>query len=66
MGGEGHLGNRWAARSGIRWSLAGDQRRTAAVGGSFAIRKSFWLDWQYTQGRSNGDRGYGISIRAGS
>ena len=66
MGGEDRFGRRWAVRSGVRWSVKGAKRTTGAVGASLAIRQGFWLDWQYTQGRLDGDRGFGVALRAGS
>jgi hypothetical protein len=66
MGGEDRIGRRWAVRSGVRWSLEGEKRTTAAVGASLAFRPGLWLDWQYTQGHLDGDRGFGVALRAGS
>jgi hypothetical protein len=66
MGGEDRIGRRWAVRSGVRWSLKGEKRTTTAVGASLAFRPGLWLDWQYTQGRLDGDRGFGVALRAGS
>jgi hypothetical protein len=66
MGGEDRLGRRWAVRSGVRWSVDGAKRTTAAVGASLAVHQGLWLDWQYTQGRLDGDRGFGVALRAGS
>ena len=66
MGGEDRFGHRWALRGGVRWSLEGARRTTAAVGGSLALRQSLWLDWQYTQGHLDADRGFGVALRVGS
>jgi hypothetical protein len=67
IGGEDRFGHRWAVRSGVRWNLEGTKRTTAAVGASLALRQGFWLDMQYTQGHHlDGDRGFGVALRAGS
>jgi hypothetical protein len=66
VGGEDRFGQRWALRGGVRWSLEGARRTTASIGASLAVRRSFWLDWQYTQGHLDADRGFSIALRAGS
>jgi hypothetical protein len=66
FGVEQRLGTRWALRGGTRWSLEGSKRRVAAVGGSVALRRSLWLDWHYTSGGIDADRGYGVALRVGS
>jgi hypothetical protein len=66
MGGEERFGQRFAVRTGVRWSVKGAKRTTAAVGASLAVRRGLWLDWQYSQGHLDGDRGFGVALRAGS
>lgn len=66
FGVEERLGTRWAVRGGTRWSLEGSKRRVAAVGGSVALRRGLWLDWHYTTGWIDADRGYGVALRVGS
>jgi hypothetical protein len=65
VGGEGHLGNSVAIRSGIRWSRDGEARPIGAVGGSVRIRRNFWLDTYATYSKYD-NRGWGIALRAGS
>ena len=64
-GGESRLGRRAAMRGGVRWSRDGSADPIASVGGSVAIRPSFWLDGYYTRGRRDEDRGFGFAMRAG-
>ncbi len=64
-GGESRLGSRAAMRGGVRWNRDGTADAIASVGGSVAIRPSFWLDGYYTQGRRDEDRGFGFAMRAG-
>jgi hypothetical protein len=35
------------------------------VGGSVAVRSGLWVDGHYAHGQSDGDRGFGIALRAG-
>ena len=65
IGGEAHLGGRVLARSGVRWSIEGARRFVAAAGMSVALRRAFWLDGHYTQGRGGDDREFGVAVRAG-
>ncbi len=65
MGGEGRLGRRLFLRSGVRWSLEGEDRLVGAVGGSLNLRSGLWLDGHYSQGRETDDRGFGVALRAG-
>jgi hypothetical protein len=65
FGGETRMGSHVLARGGIRWSLEGERRRVGSAGVSFQLKKGFWLDSQYTQGDYGGDRGYGVTLRAG-
>jgi hypothetical protein len=68
FGGEDRLGSRLAVRGGIRWNVEpqGGRRPVATVGVSVALRASFWLEGYYAQGRFDGDRSFGIGLRAGS
>jgi hypothetical protein len=69
FGGESRLNRRIAVRGGVRWNLKlvdGFHRPIAAVGASVKIRSSVWLEGFYTQGRFDGDRGFGFGLRAGS
>jgi hypothetical protein len=69
LGGEQRLGKRVAVRGGVRWNLKDDswvRRPVASAGGSVALRPGLWLDGFYTQGRFDGDRGFGFGLRAGS
>ena len=65
VGGESRLGRRAAMRGGVRWSRDGSADPIASVGGSVAIRPSFWLDGYYSLGRRDEDRGFGFAMRAG-
>ena len=52
-------------RGGVRWSRDGDRGGPiGAVGGSVMIRRGFWVDGYYTQGRHDEDRGFGVALRA--
>ena len=69
LGGEYRLNKHVAVRSGVRWNLRDVEwvrRPIVAAGGSVAVRKGLWLDGFYTQGRFDGDRGFGFGLRAGS
>ena len=69
FGGERRLNARVAVRGGVRWNLEldnGVRRPVAAAGASVRVRSSFWLEGFYTQGRFDGDRGFGFGLRAGS
>jgi hypothetical protein len=66
LGGEDRIGRRFAVRGGVRWSVVGDRQRVGTVGVSVALRPGTWLDGHYTQGDLDGDRGFGIALRAGS
>jgi hypothetical protein len=66
VGVEQKFGSRFAIRAGTRRSLEGARRTVAAVGGSFAMKRSFWIDWHYTTGGIDADRGYGFALRIGS
>jgi hypothetical protein len=65
FGGEERLGKRLVVRGGVRWSLRGPRRRVYTAGGSFSLRPRFWLDAHFTQGHVDGDRGFGLALRAG-
>jgi hypothetical protein len=69
FGGESRLNARVAVRGGVRWNLkldGGVRRAVAAAGASVRVRSSLWLEGFYTQGRFDGDRGFGFGLRAGS
>jgi hypothetical protein len=69
LGGEHRLSKRLAIRGGARWNLKDAdwfRRPIGAVGGSVTIRQGLWLDGFYTQGRFDGDRGFGFGLRGGS
>jgi len=69
LGGEHRLNKRLAIRGGVRWNLKVDEwvrRPVAAAGASVTIRSGLYLDGFYTQGRFDGDRGFGFGLRAGS
>jgi hypothetical protein len=65
IGGEGHLGPRLLARTGVRWSVEGAHRFVAAAGMSIAIRRGLWLEGHYTQNRQGENREFGVALRAG-
>lgn len=66
FGGEQRLGRRLAVRGGARFSLV-DARRLVGSGGiSVLVRRGIWIDGHYTQGDIDGDRGFGVALRAGS
>lgn len=69
FGGESRLNRRIAVRGGVRWDLKladGFHRLVASAGTSVKIRSGLWLEGFYTQGRFDGDRGFGFGLRAGS
>jgi hypothetical protein len=69
VGGEHRLNKRLAIRGGVRWNLKVDEwvrRPVGAAGASVMIRSGIYLDGFYTQGRFDGDRGFGFGLRAGS
>jgi hypothetical protein len=65
FGGESRLGSRLSVRGGVRWDLEGPRATVATIGGSVAVRPGFWLDGHYAYGRLDGDRGFGVALRAG-
>jgi F plasmid transfer operon, TraF, protein len=65
FGGEDRLGARLAVRGGLRWNLEGDRRTVLATGVSVAIRPNTWVDGHVTWSQFDGDRGFGIALRAG-
>jgi hypothetical protein len=65
VGGETLITKRVALRGGARWNLEGTRTVVGSVGASVAVRPGAWLDGHYTQGRSLGERGFGLAIRAG-
>lgn len=65
LGGEGRLTDRWAIRSGLRWSLSGTPHPVLALGSSLRLRSGLWLDGHYALGRANEARELGLALRAG-
>lgn len=65
LGGESRLGSRLAVRGGVRWNREGTRQAVTTVGGSVAVRSGLWVDGHYAHGQSDGDRGFGIALRAG-
>lgn len=65
LGGESRLGGRLSVRGGVRWDLKGPRMPVATVGGSVSVRRGFWLDGHYASGRADGDRSFGVALRAG-
>lgn len=52
-------------RGGARRNLEGTRATVGAAGASYSIRPGTWLDAHVTVGRSAGERGFGIGLRAG-
>lgn len=52
-------------RGGARRNLEGTRATVGAGGASVAIRPGTWLDAHVTLGRSAGERGFGVGLRAG-
>ncbi|MEZ5317217.1 MAG: conjugal transfer protein TraF [Vicinamibacterales bacterium] len=67
FGGESRLGSRLSVRGGVRWNLEAEGSRTpvGTVGGSVMLWSGFWLDGHYARSRLDGDRGFGVALRAG-
>jgi hypothetical protein len=63
---EKHLGQRAAARAGVRWNLKDPEGRhfVYATGGSVRISPSLWADAHYTYSDIARDRGFGAALRA--
>ncbi len=57
--------SRIVLRGGARRNLEGTRATVGAAGASVAIRPGTWLDAHATMGRSAGERGFGIGLRAG-
>ena len=65
VGAEQRLG-RLVVRAGGRVNVEDDDPEpVAALGLSLEVLSGFWLDGQVTGGRDEGDRGWGVSMRAG-
>jgi hypothetical protein len=64
-GGELAIGGAVQVRSGVRWNRAGAEGPVAAVGGSLALRRGFWLDGHYSRGRTDDSKEIGLALRAG-
>jgi len=52
-------------RGGVRRNLEGAHATVGSVGASFALSPGAWLDGHVTHGRANGERGFGLALRAG-
>ncbi len=65
VGAEHMLGSRLAVRGGARWNLEGARAAVGSLGASFALRPGAWLDGHVTHGRAQGERGFGLALRAG-
>lgn len=65
LGAERVFGPRLALRGGARWNLKGARTAVGTVGASVALRPGTWLDGHLTQGRGQGERGFGLALRAG-
>ena len=68
FGGERRLGVKVAVRGGVRWNLAasGPRQLIPTAGASVRVRSGLWLEGFYSQGRFDGERGFGFGLRAGS
>lgn len=64
-GAEHQFSTRVVLRAGARRNLEGTRATVGAAGASIAIRPGTWLDAHATMGRSAGERGFGIGLRAG-
>ena len=62
---ERQFSSRVVIRGGARRNLEGTRATVGAAGASVAIRPGTWLDAHVTLGRSAGERGFGIGLRAG-
>jgi len=65
VGAEQMLGSRLAIRGGARWNLEGARSPVGSLGASVALRPGAWLDGHVTHGRAQGERGFGLALRAG-
>ncbi len=65
VGAEQMLWSRLAVRGGARWNLEGARAAVGSLGASFALRPGAWLDGHVTHGRAQGERGFGLALRAG-
>jgi hypothetical protein len=65
LGTEGQVTRRLAARGGLRLNTTGDHGRTPsfAVGASYAVMGSLFLDGQATVGSDEAFRGWGLAAR---
>jgi len=62
---EHQFSSRIVLRAGARRNLEGTRATVGAAGASIALRPGTWLDAHATMGRSAGERGFGIGLRAG-
>ncbi len=65
MGAERLFSPRFAVRGGARWNLEGARTTVGSVGVSLAIKPGTWLDGHFPHGRAQGERGFGLALRAG-
>ncbi len=65
VGAEQTIGSRLAVRGGARWNLEGARAPVGSLGASVALRPGAWLDGHVTHGRAQGERGFGLALRAG-
>lgn len=63
IGTEGRLGRKTMVRGGLRVNTTGPSRTAPAVGGSYRVLGSLFVDGQVTGGNERADRGWGISAR---
>lgn len=64
-GAEYQVSPKVALRAGARRNLEGTKTTVGAAGASLALRPGTWLDGHVTMGRSHGERGLGLALRAG-
>ena len=64
-GAEHQVSSRIVLRAGTRRNLEGTRATVGAAGASVAMRPGTWIDAHVTLGRSSGERGFGIGLRAG-
>jgi len=65
VGAEHKFWSRVILRGGVRWNLEGARTAVGSVGASVEVGTGAWLDGHVTHGRANGERGFGLALRAG-
>jgi len=65
VGAEHLVSTRVAFRAGARWNLEGPRTAVGSVGASVAVSRGLWLDGHLTYAREQGERGFGLALRAG-